>query len=124
MQPFHQSEESNPTAASTMPMPLKGQVTNDLIIPGLRDVAVRDYSAWHEANVSDDSLKAQFRQTCNVALANGLDLRMIHKDQDPSFFIDKGIMVGIARQFVRDIGEWVKCVRDVSPVDQATQAAA
>ena len=103
-----------------MPMPLKGQVMNDLIIPRLRDVTIRDYSAWHKANVSDDSLKAQFRQTCNMALANGLDLRMIHEDQDPSFFIDKGIMVGIARQFVRDIGEWVKCVRNVSPVDQAT----
>ena len=39
-----------------------------LNIPGLRDVAVRGYSAWHEANVGDDNLKAQFRQACDAAL--------------------------------------------------------
>jgi hypothetical protein len=42
-----------------------------------------------------------------MALANGLDLKLVYEDQDPSFFIDKGIMVGIARQFVRDIDRWV-----------------
>jgi hypothetical protein len=52
------------------------QVIDDLDFTGLRNEAVRDYSAWHEANVQDDNLKAQFRQTCNVALANGLDLKL------------------------------------------------
>jgi hypothetical protein len=60
-------------------------------------VAVKQYTAWHEAKVEDDALKAQFRQARDVALANGLDLKLIHDDQNPSFFIDKGIMVGIAR---------------------------
>jgi hypothetical protein len=55
-----------------------------------------------------------------MALANGLDLKLIYEDQDPPFFIDKWIIVVIARQFVRDIGQWVKYVRNVSPVDQAT----
>jgi hypothetical protein len=104
MQSSPQSETSNTAAASAMLLAPNDQVIDDLNITGLRDEAVRDYSAWHEANVKDDNLKAQFRQICNVALANGLDLKLIYEDLDPSFFIDKGIMVGIARQFVRDIG--------------------
>jgi hypothetical protein len=123
-QPGPQSEGSNPMAASAMLLPPNDQVMDALNILGLRDEAGRNYSVWHEANVGDDKLKAQFRQTCNVASANGLDLKLIHNDQDPSFFVDKGKMVGIARQFVRDIGLWVKCVSNVSPVDQATQSAA
>ncbi|CAG8292976.1 unnamed protein product [Penicillium salamii] len=104
MQSSPQQDTSDPTIASAVVLPPNDQVMEDLDLTGLRDEA--------------------FRQACNVALANGLDLRLIYKDQDPSFFIDKGIVVGIARQFVRDIGQWVKCVRNVTLDDQATQAAA
>jgi hypothetical protein len=64
-------------------------------------------------------LKAHFRETRDVALANSLDLQLIHEDQDPSFFIDKGIVVGIARQVVRDIAKWIRSVRNVSSVEEA-----
>jgi len=82
-----------------MLLPSNSRVMDDLNIPGLRDEAVINYSAWHEANVGDDNLKAQCRKTCNVALANDLDLKLTHEGQDPSFFIDKGVIIGIARQF-------------------------
>jgi hypothetical protein len=100
-----------------MPSSPKAQVNDAFNIPGLRDVAVRDYSAWHEANVADDRLKAQFRQARNIALTNGFDFQLIYKDQDPSFFIDQGIMVGIARQFVRNVVKWVRSVRNVLPIE-------
>lgn len=29
-----------------------------------------------------------------MALANGLDLELIHEDQNPAFFVGKGIAVG------------------------------
>jgi len=86
----------------------QAQVQDGLKILGLQDVAVKQYTVWHEANVEDDALKAQFRQAHDVAWANGLDLKLIHGDQNPSSFIDKEILVGIARQFVRDIGTWVR----------------
>ncbi|CAG8411013.1 unnamed protein product [Penicillium salamii] len=69
----------------------------DLNLTGLRNEAVKDYGAWYESNVGDENLKAQFRQVCNVALVNDLDLRLIYEDQDLLFFIDKGILVDIAR---------------------------
>jgi hypothetical protein len=73
---------------------------------------VRDYSAWQETNVIDETLKAQFRLACDVTLTNGLDLEQIHEDHDAGFFIEKGVAVGIARRFVRDIGRWARDVRD------------
>lgn len=85
-------------------MPPNDQVMEDLNLTGLRDEAIKDYGIQHESNVGDEKLKAQFQQASNAALTNGLDLRLIHEDQDPLFFIDKGIVVGVARQFVRDIG--------------------
>jgi hypothetical protein len=121
MQPSSQTENHEISATQAMVSPPQAQVKEDFNIPGLRDVAVREYSAWHEANVADDHLKAQFRQACDIALANGLDLQLIHEDQDPSFFINQGIMVGIARQFVRDVVKWVRSVNIVPPIE-VTQA--
>jgi hypothetical protein len=38
--------------------PPNGQDFDKLDIPGLRDEAVKNYSAWLEANIGNDSLKA------------------------------------------------------------------
>lgn len=59
----------------------------------------------------NDTLKTVFRQVYDVMLENGLDLEQVYKDQDPNFFIEKGIKIGIARRFVEDIGKWVKNVK-------------
>jgi hypothetical protein len=37
-----------------------------------------------------------------------LDLEQIREDQDPDFFIEKGVKRGIARRFVGDIDQWAK----------------
>ncbi|KAJ5155714.1 hypothetical protein N7492_008517 [Penicillium capsulatum] len=120
---YLQSQADKPPAVQETLPQANGQKVDCLHIAGPRDVAVREYSLWHEANVSDDGLKAQYRQACEVALAYGLDLELIHEDQDPSFFADKGIMVGIARRFVRDIGRWVRDVRNILSEEETAQAA-
>lgn len=51
-------------------------------IPGPRDEAVKEYGAWQVSNVNDDTLKAAFRQVCDVMLENVLDLEQVYKDQD------------------------------------------
>ncbi|KAJ5194381.1 hypothetical protein N7491_001719 [Penicillium cf. griseofulvum] len=68
------------------------QALSPLNIPGPRDLAVDEY-------------------VYNVMLENGLDLEQVYKDQDPKFFIEKGVKIGIARHFVEDIGKWVKNVK-------------
>ncbi|KAF3400082.1 hypothetical protein F1880_008413 [Penicillium rolfsii] len=101
---------------------LKNQALGGLKIPGPWEISVKKYIAWHEANVSDNNLKAQFRQACDAALASGLDLELIFQDQYPSFFTDKEIMVGFARQFVRDIGRWAHDIKEVVPAEEAVLA--
>ena len=82
-----------------------------LEVPGPRDEAVKEYGEWQASNVNDDILKVAFRQVCDVMLENGLDLEQVYKDQDPGFFIGKGIKMGIARRFIEDIRGWVENVK-------------
>ena len=58
--------------------------------------------------MDDDELKLEFQKACHVTLADGLDLKQLHEDQDFDFFIGKGVKRGIARRFVRDNDRWVK----------------
>lgn len=87
-----------------------------LKIPGFRDVAVKEHGEWLASSVSDDTLKAAFRQACDVTLSDGFDLEHIYKDQTPEFFVRKGIKPGIARIFVENIREWVEDVKKVIPI--------
>ena len=75
------------------------------------------------SNVTDDTLKAAFRQVCNM-IENGLDLEQVYKDQDPEFFIGKGIKMGIARRFVEDIRCWVESVKKATPLSLDSIASA
>jgi hypothetical protein len=93
-------EVPNSIATPAMLPSPNGLSSDDFNIPGLRDEAVREYTSWHETNVGDDNLKTQFRGARDVALANGLELQLIHEDQDPSFFIDKGIVVGTVSRYL------------------------
>ncbi|KJF60892.1 uncharacterized protein CIMG_13306 [Coccidioides immitis RS] len=63
---------------------------------------------WQESNVVDEILEADFQKACDVALANGLDLEQVYKYQDPEFFIEHGVKIGISRRFVNDISTWAK----------------
>jgi hypothetical protein len=38
-------------------------------------------------------------------------LEQVYKDQDPKFFIEIGIKLGIARRFVEDIEKWAEQVK-------------
>ena len=79
-----------------------------LKIPRLRDVAVRRYGEWQCAQVGDKSLKMEYRQACGLTLADGLDLEQIFEDQDPRFYIDRSVKIGIARRFVSDVETWTQ----------------
>jgi hypothetical protein len=43
-----------------------------------------------------------------MALEYRLDLEQLYNDQDPDFFISRGIKLGVARRFIRDIEYWVQ----------------
>lgn len=60
-----------------------------------------------ESRATEEGYKADFRKICQVTLENRLDLELILEDQDPGFFVQRGIPIGTARPFLRDINEWV-----------------
>jgi hypothetical protein len=98
------------------PSPLSGAVNVDkrephkwptpLGIAGPRDGAVMEYCDWQCSQVRRDELKKEFQKARDASLDDGLDLEQV-SEQDPSFFIDKGVKIGIARRFVWDIKTWV-----------------
>jgi hypothetical protein len=92
------------------------RVVGPLNIPGLKDVAVKEYGEWLASNVSDDALKAGFRQACDITLSDGFELEHIYKDQNPGFFVGKGIKPRIARSFVENIRDWVENVKKEVPI--------
>jgi hypothetical protein len=79
-----------------------------LNIPGYSDVAVQQYSEWQQSKVAREDLKDDIVKACEAALDDGLDLEQIYADQDPEFFILKGVKRGVARRFIHDIPEWAK----------------
>jgi hypothetical protein len=79
-----------------------------LNVPGFLDAAVEEYSDWQQSRVRREDQKDDIRNMCDMALEYGLDLQQLHDDQDPDFFISRGIKIGVARRFVRDIEYWAQ----------------
>ncbi|KAJ5817276.1 hypothetical protein N7447_009509 [Penicillium robsamsonii] len=90
-----------------------------VIIPGPREVAVREYCEWLESRATDEAYKAGFRKICQVTLENHLDLELILEDPDSGFFVERGIQIGTARRFLRDINEWATVMKP-NGLDQTT----
>lgn len=77
------------------------------MIPDLPlDKAVMEYTDWQLSQVDTQIYKDNIKKACDIALTNGLDLKQIHKDQEPNFFINRGVIVGVARRFVEEIQRW------------------
>lgn len=104
-----------PAQSSQVSVPTGSELTNpasqqnaSLDIPGLLDKAVEEYAIWHQLRVGSESFKENIQKARDVALENCLDLKQIHQDQDPGFFVKHGVKAGAARRFVSDISDWVK----------------
>jgi hypothetical protein len=72
------------------------------------DTAVERYSDWQQSRVRREDQKKEIQRVCDVVLHHGLDLHQVFHDQNPGLFTDKGIKIGIARRFIRDIGYWIQ----------------
>jgi len=91
---------------------------NRLDIPGTRDEAVEEYCAWQQMQVKKQDLKAEYQKACDFIIEDGLDLELIHQDQNPDFLMKRGIKRGIAQRVVGDIGYWVKKYKQAETQEQ------
>lgn len=95
--------------AGTPPLlPFQGpNLVDGIMIPDLPpDEAVMEYADWQISRVDTQIYKDNIKKPCDIALTNGLDLKQIHNDQGPNFFINQGVIVGVARSFVEEIQRW------------------
>ncbi|KAL7918358.1 hypothetical protein ACQKWADRAFT_304428 [Trichoderma austrokoningii] len=69
----HSSVGSTPTATS-LRCALEGL--------GMRDDVAEEYFAWHGSRVRRQALKEEYDRACELALGKGLDLELIHVDQE------------------------------------------
>ncbi|KAL4994005.1 hypothetical protein BDV10DRAFT_177723 [Aspergillus recurvatus] len=91
-------------------------------IRGPRDVAVKEYCAWHELQVADETRRADWRRARDITLSNGLDLELVEGDEEHvQFLIEQGVTKGTARRFVRDIHEWINQERRDPSLEQNSQ---
>jgi hypothetical protein len=65
---------------------------------------LENYSDWQRSRVRGRDQKDDVQNMCHIALEHGLDLQQLYDNQDPDVFISRGIKLGVARRFVRDIG--------------------
>jgi hypothetical protein len=65
--------------------------TQSLDIPRFLDKAVEKYAVWHQSRVSSETFKENIQKARDVALKHCFDLRQIHQDQDPGFFVKHGL---------------------------------
>ena len=79
-QPSLQPAAVSHIAASVLPPRKSGQDADRLMIDGPRDVAMREYSAWQETNVIDETLKAQFRLACDRSMRIGMQSSSSEKE--------------------------------------------
>lgn len=77
--------------------------SSSLSIPGLRDDAVEAYCVWHCSKVRRQDQKQQYELARDLTLDRGFDLELVHEDNDAQFYIERGVLEGVARRFVRDV---------------------
>jgi len=97
-----------PTLSATKATPAKASSAEPIVVHGLLDVAIEEYTDWQRARVSNEAFRDNIIKARDVTLENCLDLTQVSEDQDPAFFVKHGVKVGAARRFVRDIGLWLK----------------
>ncbi|KAI2734473.1 hypothetical protein DTO013E5_9156 [Penicillium roqueforti] len=85
------------TAAAECTNPAPKQI-DPIDIPGLLDIAVKEYATWHQSRVSSETSRENIQKARDVALEYCLDLKQIHEDQDPDFFVKHGVKAGAARR--------------------------
>ena len=96
--PSYQTSHLVSSLAGTpaLDMPSKSTLIDRLNIPSPRDKAVEDYCIWQKSQVMKPALKVEYQKACDIIIADGMDLELIHQEPDPEFLIQRGVKRGIA----------------------------
>lgn len=83
------------------------ELIDPIVFPDLPlEVVAEEYSSWQKSQVVSQRYKDDIDKARHIALENGLDLKQIHGDQDPDFFIKHRVKIGVACCFFKEIRKW------------------
>jgi hypothetical protein len=74
-----------------------------LTIPKLRDDVVEAHCKWHCSKVRRQDQRQQYELARDLTLERGLNLELIHEDNDAQLYIEAEVLEGVARQFAQDL---------------------
>jgi hypothetical protein len=61
------------------------------------------YYEWQYSKVRSHNQKQQYKLGRDPTLDRGFDVELIYEDNDAQFYIDWGVLEGVARRFVRSV---------------------
>ena len=98
---------------STMDTAASGQATGNalagrLIVPGPRDVALKDYIVWQQNKVEDEEWKLQFAKIGEALLKARWDLEQVHLYRKVNLQAQTDIQEGVIRSVIDDVIAWAK----------------
>jgi hypothetical protein len=75
-----------------------------LHIPGFREDAMQEYTAWQCSQVRTQEFKMEYQKASALTLAECLSLQQVYQAQDVDFYVANGIKKGTALSYVSNIG--------------------
>jgi hypothetical protein len=74
-----------------------------LRIPKLWDDAVKACCKWHCLKVRCPIQKQHYKLAYDLTLERGFNIELVYKDNDAQFYIERGVLEGVTRRWVRDV---------------------
>ncbi|OAP55759.1 hypothetical protein AYL99_09911 [Fonsecaea erecta] len=81
---------------------------DDLKIEGLRDVAVREFPHWLQAQYRGPSYQEEVRKAEKAILDERFGLLQAYRGRNSDFLASKGVNQGVTDSFMNDIPSWNK----------------
>lgn len=98
---------TNPNISGSQSVTCASSRLSSLSIPGFREDAVEAYCEWHCSKVRREEQKQQYQLARDLTLDRGFDLELVYQDNDSQFYIERGVLEGVARRFVRDVNTFL-----------------
>jgi len=106
--PTHLSQAVTGFSGSSMDLTVRSSLrSSSLSIPGMRDDAVDAYCRFHCSRVKSQAQKQNYELARDLTLERGFDLDLIYEDNDAQYYIDQGIIEGVARRWVKDVSDFL-----------------
>lgn len=80
----------------------------DLVIPMRRNRALDKYHKWQQDEVDSPHWQESIQHAYNITRGAYLNLKHVYTEVSEEFYTDKGVQLGVALSFIKDIPRWVK----------------